>query len=163
MFKRKALNQTFIIICSLIAVSLFSCERKSNAIEKQLSVSGKMCSLELIPQTMSNIYYNLNGKNIDFDSCAVIEQANGYTIVVAYAKQDSLNIKFAVLAEKDGENINIRDTPPSTCTCTGNCQKGCDPEYLGTGYEWICTKCEYSQVPEPYCRKSVTANPLPKE
>ncbi len=153
----------FLLVVVLFSIMLSCNKTHQEEQTKRIIMSGNSYSLSSMNEKMSEIYANMRQERMDFDSCAVVEQENGYTIVVAYGKRDTMNVSFAVLAEKNGNDIYVRDTPTSSCTCEGNCQKGCDPEYLGEGNKWMCTQCEFTHEVEPVCIRSVTAIPNPKE
>ena len=149
---------TATLAVSVAVLGLHACKKTDENKSLRISVSGQETALELMPQKMSEIYYNVYRERQLFDSCKVVEQLNGFTIIVAMGtNKDGESIKFATIVEKDGEGLSLRDTPPSTCVCEGTCTRGCDPHYLGTGYEWECTSCQYSQFPYPTCIKTVSA------
>ncbi len=154
---------TTMLAVSLSFIGLNSCKKTDGSNSLRIMFAGKTTSLELLPQQMSQIYYNVHKELQSFDSCMIVEQLNGFTIVVAIGtNKEGESIKFATIADKKGDILSLRDTPASTCTCEGTCQRGCNPHYLGSGYKWECTKCTYSQVPNPTCIKTVTVSqPFP--
>ena len=113
-------------------------------------------------QRMNEIYRQVHKDVMVFDSCAVKTLEGGEIIAIAYGTTDSSFVKFAVLIADSEHDYSKDDTPPTTCTCSGNCLLGCDPEYLPTG-KWICTECKKWDGLLPNCVKSVTAIPLPKK
>lgn len=148
---------TATLAVSVAVLGLHACKKTDENKSLRISVSGQETALELMPQKMSEIYYNVHHERQFFDSCKIIEQDNGLTLLVAYGTdKENQNVKFAVLTNKEGEKISVRSTPETTCTCKGTCQSGCDPERLSTG-EWICTDCEPWLNSLPNCYKTVTA------
>lgn len=144
---------------SLSLIGLISCKKTDESNSLRIMFAGKTTSLELLPQQMSQIYYNVHQKQQFFDSCKVVEQLNGYTIIVAIGtNNDGETIKFATIADKDGEVLLLRDNPSTTCTCEGNCNDACNPYYIGPTYEWECTQCDPNQLPPPKCTKTVSAS-----
>ena len=172
------IKKTIVFFCGLFILTLSNTIDGQNENTKRLE--GKISSLSIgqMPKKMSDIFYDQHHERIYFDSCAVLNYNNGEYMAVAYGKYigenrlflsmpyeitDTLIVKYAFLVEKEGDRYKVRDTPPTTCTCTTNCTLGCDPELLPTG-KWICTECtEVGEHIIPRCNKSVTANPLPKE
>lgn len=150
---------TATLAVSMAVLAMNACKKTDENKSLRISVSGKMVPLEMMPQKMSDLYFNTYHERQWFDSCKIVEQDNGYTIIVAVGtNKDGESIKFATLADKEGDILSLRDTPHSTCTCEGTCNKGCEPKYLGVGYAWDCTSCEYSQLPRPTCVKTITAS-----
>ena len=148
---------TATLAVSMAVLGLHACKKTDENKSLRISVSGQETPIELMPQKMSEIYYNVHHERQLFDSCKVIEQDNGYTILVAYGTdEENQNVKFAVLVNKVGDKLSVRTTPGTTCTCTGTCQSGCNPEPLETG-EWICTDCEPWPHSLPNCYKKVIA------
>lgn len=143
---------------SLAAIEIHSCKKTDENKSLHVFFAGNSSSLELLPQQMSQLYYNIYHEQQIFDSCKVVQQFNGFTIVVAMGTtHDGNTIKFATLTDKEEDIISLRDKPSSYCTCTGTCDDGCEPYYLDTN-EWECTKCEPIQLPENECVKTVTPN-----
>ncbi len=157
----KTIGKTIALLFIAIAIISTSCTKKEEV--KNYMICGKKVAEEQLLKTMSDLYSQQNKVKFVFDTCEVIHQDNGYTIVVAKAQNGDEHIHFAVLVdgqvnggEKSGEE------PQVTCTCTSNCNTGCVPKYsdkLG----WICTECEYTQGGViPSCVKTVSASmPLP--
>lgn len=124
------------------------------------SVSEKCVPMENMPAVMSKIYSKVQKKNTVLDVCELVFQEDGQIILVAHGQEDTLNIHFAVPVRCKDRFYEVDEEPETTCTCIGECQRGCNPKHLG-GYKWMCTECTYSQSPEPTCIKSVTAKPNP--
>ena len=148
---------TFVI--SLVAVGLHSCNKEDSKRSLGITFTNESISLDYLSQYMSQIYFNVHHEQQFFDSCKVVEQFNGYTIVVGMGtNKEDKPIKFAAIADKNGEVILLRDTPPSTCICERTCTSGCNPYYIGNGHGWDCTGCEPSQSTATECIKTETPN-----
>ena len=118
-------------------------------------VSGQRINMPDMPAKMSDIYFRMYQERLDFEVCKIVIQDDGARLVVAVTHVEDTVIQFAILADYEDGEIQIRETPTSTCTCTGTCYSGCDPEFIATTGKWICTKCEESnQIPN--CKKTVT-------
>ena len=120
-------------------------------------VSGQRINMPDMPAKMSDIYFRMYQERLDFEVCKIVIQDDGARLVVAVTHVEDTVIQFAILADYEDGEIQIRETPTSTCTCTGTCMNGCDPEYLG-GTKWRCTNCVFSEEPEPQCIKIVSAS-----
>lgn len=151
---KKIFKASTLLSLALI-IAFVSCTKKNET--KTYKIQGKEVVEELLPKTMSELYLKVNKTHIVFDTCEVVKQENGYTIVVAKAQNGEEHIHFATLVDgPDGNGEKTGDDPITTCTCTSNCNAGCTPEYhekLG----WICTDCTYVQGDLiPTCVKTVT-------
>ena len=148
---------TATLAVSMAVLAMNACKKTDENKSLRISVSGKMVPLEMMPQKMSDLYFNTYHERQWFDSCKIVEQDNGYTILVAYGtNEEGQHVKFAILTDKEDNRISIKGTPQTTCTCKGTCQSGCQPEYLATG-NWICTDCEPWPYSLPNCIKAVSA------
>lgn len=148
-----------IFTASFTTIELHSCKKADERISLHVYFAGKSTSLGLLPQQMTQLYYNIYQEQQIFDSCKVVQQINGFTIVVAMGTtNDGKTIKFAIIADKEEGFLSLRDKPYSSCACIGTCDTGCEPYYLGAGLGWECTKCEPSQLPDTECIKTETPN-----
>lgn len=136
----------------------------------------KQCiPMENVPAVMTEIYNQERGKkftldvnemmlqenakvesNTILDVCEVVFQEDGHVLMVAHGQEDSLNVHFAIPMTLKNDCYQIDEKPTTTCTCYGECQRGCSPVYKG-GYEWECTECAYPENIETTCIKKVTA------
>ena len=151
------LKNTLIIALLLMVFFPLSLDAQN---EHMRSTATKQKNITL--QRMNEIYRQVHKDVMTFDSCAVKTLEGGEIIAIAYGTTDSSFVKFAVLIANSEHDFSKDDTPPTTCTCSGNCLQGCNPNYLPTG-KWICTECKEWDGLLPNCVKSVTAIPLPKE
>jgi len=156
----KAVGKTIALLL-IVAVAFTSCIKKEEV--KTYKIRGKKVVEEQLLKTMSDMYSQQNKVQFVFDTCEVIKQNNGYTIVVAKTQKGDEHIHFAVLVDGQVENgVKSGEEPGTTCTCTSNCNTGCTP-YYSEKLGWICTDCGYVQGGViPSCVKTVTATmPLP--
>lgn len=117
----------------------------------------KQCiPMENVPAIMTKIYNEECKNTTVLDVCEIVYQENGYVLMVAHGQEDSLNVHFAIPMKYVNDCYQIDEKPTTTCTCYGECQRGCSPEYKG-GYEWECTQCSYPTNIETTCMKKVTA------
>ncbi|MCQ2283595.1 MAG: hypothetical protein MJZ57_01695 [Bacteroidales bacterium] len=126
-------------------------------IKPNINFWGEIVAWEDVPSYMADLYNGSRGTDLAFDSCKIVNQDNGYKIIIAKGMDLDTIVRFACVLEfKDG--FQTREGKiTTTCECRGTCASGCDPEYLG-GSRWICTGCEYDQGQvESTCIKSVTA------
>lgn len=120
-------------------------------------IGNERVTLSDMPARMEKIYSETRKETAHFTACSLLTQDNGYTILVAEGQNDTAAVHFAIPIKVQDSKYYAEVKPTTTCACIGECQLGCDPEYLG-GYRWICTACEYNQGQvESTCIKSVTA------
>ena len=133
--KRTSLWLPIAIFTALLTtIELHSCKKADESTSLHTFFAGKSTSLNLLHQQMTQLYYNIYQEQQIFDSCRVVRQINGFTIVVAMGTTiDGKTIKFAIIADKEEGLLSLRDKPHSSCTCIGTCDTGCEPYFLGTG------------------------------
>ena len=95
---------------------------------------------ETLLEKMTRIYENLYGETVAFHSAEIVEQDNGYTVVIAKAQIGDNFLKIGIPAEiSDDGTVTLSDSPETMCECLG-CEYGCEPYQLGNSV-WDCTKC----------------------
>ena len=85
---------------------------------------------ETLLEKMTRIYINIYGDTVAFTSVEIVEQDNGYTVVIAQAQRGDHFLNFGVLAETDDDgNVTVSDTPETDTRCeTVDCHD-CKPRY----------------------------------
>lgn len=156
-----------IILKSVIGL-LMLCQMMVCCAQSQLSISykGQCISMQNFPSVMTKIYNQETKdyhwgveKNTILDVCEVVFQENGYVLMVAYGREDSLNVSYAIPMTLKKECFQIAENPVTSCVCYSKCQDGCKPVYKG-GYEWESMEL-FSENVETPCVKKVIAH-LPK-
>jgi len=121
-----------------------------------IAYKGQCILMENVPAVMTSLYNQACKNTTTLDVCEVVFQEDGYVLMVAHGVEDTLNVHFAIPMTLKKGCYNIDEKPTTTCTCYGECQRGCSPVYKG-GYEWECTTCDYPTNIETTCMKKVTA------